>query len=95
MVDQVLKIDEKSLITLGFAFNTFQFGSSIKRTVNKPSPEFAFKTMQLREKILQKFEEVKTSNSTKYSLRDWFNHAQNFWTFSRDCKSLKEYSSLG
>ena len=95
MVDQVLKIDKDSVITLGIAFNTFQFGSSIKRTVNKPSPEFVFRTMQLREKILQKFEEVKTSNSTKYSLRDWFNHAQNFWTFSRDCKSLKEYSSLG
>ncbi len=52
MVDQVLKINKDSLITLGFAFNTFQFGSSKKRTVNKPSPEFAFKTMQLREKIL-------------------------------------------
>ncbi len=58
MVDQVLKIDKDSVITLGIAFNTFQFGSSIKRTVNKPSPEFVFRTMQLREKILSKFEEI-------------------------------------
>ena len=49
MVDQVLRIDKNSLIPLGFAFNTFQFGSDIKRTVNNPSPEFAFRTMQLRE----------------------------------------------
>ena len=62
--------------------------------MNKPSPEFSLRTNNLRESILQKFEEIENNKSTKYSLTAWFKHAQDFWIFSRDCKSLKDYSSL-
>ena len=47
------------------------------------------RVMKLREKILSKFQEIESSKSTKYTLTDWFDHAQDFWTFSRDCRSLK------
>ena len=48
----------------------------------------------LRLRILDKLEDIQSSRSSQYTIREWFDFAYKFWEFTKSFSSIIEYQNL-
>lgn len=84
-------ITKDNVFILPYAFESSGVGDMV---VNKPSREFAMKIEPLRQKIIQRALYANDKEVVNYKLNEWFEFANNFWSFTETFKGITEYNTL-